>query len=211
MYKLFINNKVIFLLQNPAHIENLIQEEYIIEPYLSKENFQSILSVILNNDNKNNIVLYGNNIQRIFNEICEFFICIEAAGGVVQNKQDEILLIFRRGSWDLPKGKIEMHETTTAAAIREVEEETGLKNVTIVQPISFKKLHNKATYHSYFLKEQLALKISYWFLMKVEKSDNVIPQTEEDIEQVVWVKKQDIPNYYNNMYPSIIDVLKEII
>src|SRR6267154_620027 len=36
---------------------------------------------------------------------------IEAAGGLVQNEKNEWLIIFRRGKWDLPKGKIEGDET----------------------------------------------------------------------------------------------------
>ena len=210
MYKLFINNKTVYLCQNPANVENLMHEDYIIQSYSNKTEFSSILKVILNDSNQSNLVLFYADVEKMFNEVCSYFKCIEAAGGVVQNSNGEILLIHRRGFWDLPKGKLDDNETIEEAAIREVEEETGLKNVSILHPIRFRKLKNKATYHSYFIQDTPALKISYWFEMICDDDGELIPQTEEDIEQVIWVKKEELSNYYENMYTSIIDVLKEV-
>ena len=210
MYKLFINNKIVYLCQNPSFVDNLMHEDFIIEPYTTKENFESTLKVILSDVNQNNVILFNPNPDNIFLEVCSFFKCVEAAGGVVENKNKEILLIHRRGSWDLPKGKIEKGETIEDAAVREVEEETGLTNVSITSPVRFKKLKNIATYHSYVEKDILKLKVSHWYEMKTDFDGDLIPQTEEDIEQAIWVKKEDIPKYFDNMYSSIIDVLKEI-
>ncbi len=211
MYKLFINNKVVYLCQNPSFVDNLMHEEFIIEAYTSKENFKSILRIILNIKNQNNIILFHNDTDKVFKEVCSFFKCIEAAGGVVENTKGEVLLIHRRGFWDLPKGKIDKGETIEQAAVREVMEETGLKQVQITQPVHFSRLKNKATYHTYTIDDQLALKVSYWFKMTTDFDGVLIPQLEEDIEQAIWVKKSDIPNYFDNMYLSIIDVLKEVI
>ena len=211
MYKLFINNKIVFLCQNPSFVDNLMHEEFIIEPYTTKENLDSIFNILMSNTNHSNVILFHTDTEKLFKDVCSYFKCIEAAGGVVKNKNNDILLIYRRGFWDLPKGKIEKGETLSDAAIREVEEETGLINVKIIQPVVFKKLKNKATYHSYFIDDKLALKVSYWFEMQTDSEANLIPQTEEDIEQAIWVKKEDIPNYFDNMYLSIIDVLKEVI
>ena len=211
MYKLFINNKIIFLCQNPAFVENVMNENFIIEPYTTKEEFNSTFKVIMNDLNPNDFVLYHKDLEKMLAEICSFFKCLEAAGGVVFNQKNEILLIHRRGFWDLPKGKIEKNETAEQAAIREVIEETGLTSVTIKNPVVFKKLNNKATIHSYELNGKPALKISYWFEMKTSDVHPLTPQTEEDIEQVIWVKKENIPEYFGNMYLSIIDVLKEVL
>lgn len=211
MYKLFINNKIVYLCQNPAFVDNLMHEDFIIEPYTTKVNFESTLKVILSDKNHNNVILFHADIEKLFSEVCSFFKSIEAAGGVVRNSREEILLIYRRGFWDLPKGKIEKGESIEEAAIREVEEETGLTNVFVTKPVRFKKLKNTATYHSYVEDEILKLKVSHWFEMQTDFDGNLIPQTEEDIEQAIWVKKEDIPNYFDNMYLSIIDVLKEII
>ena len=210
MYKLFINNKIVYLCQNPSFVDNLMHEEFIIEPYTSKENFASTLKVILSDVNQNNLILFNADVEKVFKEVCANFICIEAAGGAVENNKGEILLIHRRGFWDLPKGKIENGETIEAAAVREVEEETGLTNVHITKPVRFKKLNNIATYHSYMIDDKLALKVSHWFEMQTDFEGDLIPQTEEDIEQAIWVKRADIPKYFDNMYTSIIDVLKEI-
>ncbi|MFN8259806.1 MAG: NUDIX domain-containing protein [Chitinophagales bacterium] len=210
MYKLFINNKVVYLCQNPASVDNLMHEDFIIEPYTTKENFASTLKVVLSDVNQNNVILHNANVEKMFQEVCANFICIEAAGGVVENTNGEILLIHRRGFWDLPKGKIEKDETIEDAALREVEEETGLANVRITKPVRFKKLNNTATYHSYMIDDKLALKVSHWFEMKTDFEGDLIPQTEEDIEQAIWVNKTELPTYFDNMYSSIIDVLKEI-
>ncbi|MBK9328119.1 MAG: NUDIX domain-containing protein [Sphingobacteriales bacterium] len=211
MYKLFINNKIVFLCENPAFVDNLMHEEFIIEPYTTKENFKNILRIILNKENPNSIVLFHRDPDKVFTEVCSYFRCIEAAGGVVENPAGEVLLIHRRGFWDLPKGKIEKGETVEGAAVREVIEETGLENVRIVEPVRFRKFKNKATYHSYAIDGELAIKVSFWFKMTTDSVGTLIPQSEEDIEQAIWVKKKDIPDFFDNMYLSIIDVLKEIL
>ncbi len=211
MYKLFINNKIVFLCQNPAFVENLLQEDFIIEAYVNKDNFQHTLKILMNDANRNNMILFHADVDKMFDEVCSYFVCIEAAGGVVYNESGEVLLIHRRGYWDLPKGKIEKGETVEAAAVREVEEETGLTNITITQSVSFKSLRNKATYHSYELNGKLCLKVSYWYEMQTSFNGLLVPQEEEDIEQAIWVKQENIPDYFHNMYLSIIDVLKEVI
>lgn len=211
MYKLFINNKTIYICQNPAFVDNLMQKEYIIEPYVSKEELSTLLSIIQSDVNPNDVIIYHKNVQKVFEEFCSFFSCIEAAGGVVLNQHDEILLIHRRGFWDLPKGKIDKGETREDAAVREVMEETGLEDVTLIEPIEFKNVLNKATYHSYFIDGKPALKVSYWYLMSTDETSGLVPQLEEDIEQAIWVHKSNVHTYYDNMYLSIIDVLREVI
>ena len=211
MYKLFINNKTVFLCQNPALVENVINGNFIIEAYTTRENFASTLKIMLNNANPNSFILFNKDVENMFEEVCSYFKCIEAAGGVVKNFKNEILLIHRRGFWDLPKGKIEKRETIKDAAIREVKEETGIKNVEIKKIIKYNNFLNQATYHSYEEDERLCLKVSYWFEMKTDFKGILVPQAEEDIEKAIWVRKEDIPNHFDNMYPSIIDVLNEVI
>ena len=210
MYKLFINNKIVFLCKNPALVDNLIKEDFIIEPYTTKKQLDVLFSIIMNDDNNHNVVLFYKDVEFLLNELLTYFTCVEAAGGVVKNKDNEILLIHRRGYWDLPKGKIETGETKEIAAVREVEEETGLKDVHIKNALTFSKLDNKATYHSYFIRDTLCMKVSYWYWMETTYAEKLIPQTEEDIEIVKWVPVDEIPNYFNNMYTTIVDILKEI-
>jgi 8-oxo-dGTP pyrophosphatase MutT (NUDIX family) len=127
-------------------------------------------------------------------------VTIEAAGGVVVNDADELLLIFRRGKWDLPKGKLDPGESITDCAIREVIEETGLQNLT---------LQGKIGSSSYCYKEngQLVLKQVQWFIMKTSDDHTLTPQTEEDITELKWVPLQELEPYLQNTYPTIRDIL----
>jgi ADP-ribose pyrophosphatase YjhB (NUDIX family) len=126
-----------------------------------------------------------------------FFKIIEAAGGVVRNEKNEILVIFRSGKWDLPKGKIDKRkETIKEAAFREVREETGLKALTVRRKLM-------TTYHLYFRKERMILKQTYWFEMFAESSSKLIPEAKEDISIVAWVKKEEIPGILKNTYHSL--------
>jgi 8-oxo-dGTP pyrophosphatase MutT (NUDIX family) len=131
----------------------------------------------------------------------EHFTVIQAAGGLIENGKNEILLIFRKGKWDFPKGKLDAGEDLETCAVREVEEETGVK-ATIQKPLCI-------TYHTYFEKGEHILKESHWYLMKAEASSILSPQTEEDIEKCEWVKKENLEPYRNNMHRSIIDVLQK--
>jgi 8-oxo-dGTP pyrophosphatase MutT (NUDIX family) len=127
---------------------------------------------------------------------------IIAAGGLVLNDKKELLMIFRRGKWDLPKGKLDKGESIEDCALREVKEETGLGNVKLGK---FAGL----TYHEYFdtyLKQNL-IKETHWFAMHAPGMQPLVPQTTEDIEIIEWVDKNNIPGKLNNSYPNIIEII----
>ncbi len=130
---------------------------------------------------------------------------IIAAGGLVFNDKNELLMIFRRGKWDLPKGKLDEGETIEACAVREVKEETGLVQVELQH---FAGL----TYHDYFDKysEKDVIKETHWFKMRAPNAQQLIPQTEEDIEQIEWVDKNAISEKLSNSYPNIIEIINKI-
>jgi 8-oxo-dGTP pyrophosphatase MutT (NUDIX family) len=129
------------------------------------------------------------------------FTLIQAAGGLVKNEAEETLLIFRRGKWDLPKGKLDEGETLEECAVREVAEETGLQNVQLIAPLLI-------TYHTYHEGTKFILKESHWYHMQTSGNQLLIPQTEEDIHAIKWVADKDLPGYMNNSFPSIVDVLQ---
>jgi 8-oxo-dGTP pyrophosphatase MutT (NUDIX family) len=129
---------------------------------------------------------------------------IKAGGGLVRNGEGELLLIFRRGKWDLPKGKLDEGETIEACALREVEEETGVKHLALGELIS-------VTWHEYFDKwvGEDVIKETHWFKMDVAGVPALVPQTEEDITAIEWTKKYDLPKRMEQSYITIIDVLEE--
>ena len=132
--------------------------------------------------------------------VAKSVLLIRAAGGLVKNEYDEYLFIYRNNKWDLPKGKIEKQEGTKEAAVREVEEECGIKVSKLEERIC-------KTYHSYIYKGDVVLKKTYWFNMRSKGQNNLKPQKEEGITDVRWFKKGDISPIVENTFPSIMDVL----
>ena len=129
------------------------------------------------------------------------FTIIQAAGGLVRNEKKELLLIFRRGKWDLPKGKLDKGEKLDACAIREVEEETGLKNILLKRPLEI-------SYHTYHEGTKFILKESHWFEMEVKGEPELVPQAEEDIQEAKWVNPSRLSQYYDKSFPSVADILR---
>ena len=127
---------------------------------------------------------------------------IIAAGGLVTNENNELLMIFRRGKWDLPKGKLDKGETIEECAIREVEEETGIGNVELGKLIGL-------TFHEYFDRciNDDAIKETHWYEMKVKGSPTPTPQEEEHIEKIIWANDKAIKECLKNSYPNIEDII----
>ncbi len=140
-------------------------------------------------------------LEELKKAVFKKFTHILAAGGVVTNENHEILLIFRKGKWDLPKGKLDKGEKLEDCAVREVEEETGLQNVVLADPLSI-------TYHTYHEGTRYYLKESHWYNMQVRGKQVLTPQVEEDIREIRWVKPEDLEKYIAETYPSVADVLR---
>jgi 8-oxo-dGTP pyrophosphatase MutT (NUDIX family) len=128
---------------------------------------------------------------------------IIAAGGIVVNPNKEMLWIFRRGIWDLPKGKLDLNETIEACALREVMEETGISNLVLGDLI----LTTTHRYHDIYFNSEVE-KTTYWYKMSIDQLQDGIPQTEEDIEAIAWVKKEDLAPYLAKTYDSIKEVME---
>ena len=126
---------------------------------------------------------------------------IKAGGGLVENEKGEILFMFRRGKWDLPKGKLDPGESLENCALREVTEETGVGGLTLCRFLMI-------TNHRYEERGMPALKETHWWLMKTDSQQPLIPQTEEDITELRWIGAAEIKMVLQNTYPGIIEVLK---
>ncbi len=139
-----------------------------------------------------------------FKNLLEDTKVIKAAGGIVKNGHGEYLFIHRLGKWDLPKGKLEEDEKTRSAAKREVEEECGVK-------IDYLGAKYCTTYHTYTMRGRMVLKQTNWYEMGINKSPDLIPQLEEDIDEAAWIDVEDFDTILGNTYPLIADIAKKIL
>lgn len=127
------------------------------------------------------------------------FQLVQAAGGLVRNEAGQLLLIFRRGKWDLPKGKLDSGESLEACAVREVKEETGLKAVQVVDQF-------QPTYHTYTENGHSILKETYWYWLSASNAQQLVPQATEQITDIRWVDTAELPAYATETYASIRDL-----
>lgn len=120
----------------------------------------------------------------------------KAGGGLVYNKKGEVLFIFRNGKWDLPKGGIEKGEEIENTAMREVEEETGVGKLSIIDKL-------QKTYHVFKRNGKYKLKITHWFEMHSDFEGIPQGQIEEGIEKVAWLNPEQIKEALKNSYENI--------
>ena len=142
-------------------------------------------------------------IESAKNAIFDQYELVDAAGGVVLNAKKQILMIYRLGVWDLPKGKAENGETIKETAKREVEEECNIE-------VSLKDEHY-ISYHTYLHKNRRVLKRTYWFNMNLISDANMTPQKEENIEKVKWMNRKQMHKAMLLTYASIQNVLDHVL
>jgi len=135
-------------------------------------------------------------------EFYDIYAPVDAGGGVVYNEEGGILMIYRRGKWDLPKGKRDDGEEISACALREVSEETGLEKLTLGRKIC-------DTYHVYAQNKQNLLKCTAWYEMKASSSEKLVPQKEENILEAKWIKEAEIGPILLKSYVAIREVLAQ--
>ena len=206
MYKIYIND-IPFILSADLSLAQQVpgDKTQIVARYNgSPKIFLNYADMLEKGRQLDSITIFSEDLEQLWVDFCSNFKLIEAAGGCVFNAQDELLVIYRRGSWDLPKGKIDPGETPKQAAVREVEEETGIGEISLG---SFLGL----TYHTYRdPKERRILKRTYWYRMQTPQKD-LTPQTEEDIELAEWVLPGpflDQPKL--EIYRSIQEVIEQV-
>lgn len=199
MYKVFNQKRTILFTENLT-ISQQSANDVIVEINDTDDPLRSYSRFLKHENRKKLVLLCRDHVEKVFQKFSSGFKRIDAAGGLVKNPKDELLMIYRLEKWDLPKGKIEKNEEIKIAAMRECEEETGIEHLKIVKELS-------PTYHIYTLKNKTVLKKTYWFEMLAGHNSVLVPQTEEDIEEVKWMNRDDVKTALENTYDS----LKELI
>jgi ADP-ribose pyrophosphatase YjhB (NUDIX family) len=194
-YKIYYNDSFVVLTCKPSQLDDKFARIYDTKKGI--EDFLTNISFLFDGQTNDKILLVDDKPGEVMCHLLDMVDIVVAGGGIVANDNGELLLIFRRGKWDMPKGKIEIKECIKDGAMREVEEETGVKvEITDEKPIT--------TYHAYKLKGKNCIKETSWFKMKaLNGAEKLAPQTEEDIEQALWVKPDDLMKYRDISYPLI--------
>lgn len=203
MYKVFINQKTIYLTQNISNL-NLEDQDILVHPQTRLTLINEYKKFIINPFALKLYLINPNHPKQLYRDFLSMFVKIKAAGGLVINSSGQILFIYRYGKWDLPKGKIEKFEKKDEAALRETEEETAIGNLTIINPLI-------RTRHLYEEKGQRCIKYTWWFQMKTTDIQTPVPQKEEGITIARWIDRDQLKEVMMNTYPSIIEVINSFI
>ncbi|HPJ46033.1 MAG TPA: NUDIX domain-containing protein [Tenuifilaceae bacterium] len=198
-YKIFFGNRCIVITNNLKR--NFLDYAGYYVGFDANTDTANLLQFFQNLKSLSSLYVIGENTNIIFNEFAKHFTIVKAAGGLVQNGNENFLMIKRNGLWDLPKGKVERDENVEQAAVREVIEECGLNEIMLEK-------HLLNTYHTYELNGKSILKKTSWYQMKSHSSGDLKPQVEENITEVCWVNKADVGKHIKNTYSSIVEVLK---
>jgi 8-oxo-dGTP pyrophosphatase MutT (NUDIX family) len=189
MYKVFVNDKPLFL-------TNEIAKETDFQLFLleSIDIEQLIIKMFQNKIQK--AWLYYPDEKAILKKVKEKIPVCKAGGGLVYNKNGEVLFILRNGKWDLPKGGIEKEEVIEKTATREVEEETGVGKLVITRKL-------QKTYHVFKRNGKYKLKVTHWFEMETDFKGIPVPQATEGIEKVAWLNPEQVKEALKNSYENI--------
>lgn len=202
MYKIYINETPLFLQRSsPEGAFGMSSDEVLVARYTGKvKSLFNYADMLEKSRRYRSVTLYSEDYEQLVADFESHYQIIEAAGGVVYNTAGEVLFIFRLDSWDLPKGKIDEGEDPPTAAVREVQEETGLVQVDLGDFLC----HSWHTYRTG--KGKRILKKTHWYKMYTQEQA-LTPQAEENIAEAVWRAPAAVLSSGEPLYGSIRDVL----
>lgn len=189
MYKVFVN-------ESPLILTNKISETANGEYYLLNQGAIQQAIKALVKKKLPEAYIYHPNHEEILRKFTKKIKLEVAAGGVVTNKAGKVLFIYRNNKWDLPKGKLDKGETIEECALREVEEETGVKGLKIENFL-------QTTYHVFKRNGKYRLKEVHWFAMKTSYDGILVPECDEGIVKVKWKGPKKIQKALQNSYTNI--------
>ncbi|MEM1322136.1 MAG: NUDIX domain-containing protein [Bacteroidota bacterium] len=206
MYKIYINDTPLFLVNQQDLTKRPLADDTVVTArYMGKsKQLLNYIDMMEKSSRFSAVWIFAKDVEQLFEDFSSLYKVVEAAGGLVYNDQEELLMIYRRGSWDLPKGKIDKGETKEAAAVREVAEETGLDEVQLGDLL-------KTSYHTYRnRKNRRVLKPTYWYKMRTRQTQLKL-QAEEDIEAGEWITAESFLQSERPVYGNIKDLLLQAI
>lgn len=197
MYKVFFKDRTVYFGDDFSRA--FVRNKGLFYRFSNFQELHELVEVFYDLKQIRNLYIFHDDILMVLEQFKSCFRIIEAGGGLVRNSKGEYLVIERNDLWDLPKGKLNRGEDFERAALREVEEETGLQ-VRINRPIN-------ATYHTYQLSGERILKKTRWFAMTCESEAEPRLQAEEGITDFRWFRPGQTDFIRQRTYPSILDVL----
>lgn len=202
MYKVYFENRSIVVSSQipiPEEKSQIVIYNPKVHPHISK-----LPQMFENDPTIKQLYIQCANEDQAFKELVSSLEKVSAGGGLVTNKTGEILLIFRHGMWDLPKGKQEIDEDIRDTALREVKEECGVSNLDLKSKIC-------TTYHTYRMDGEFIVKSTHWYHMEYEGNGYTKPQIEENIEKVEWIKVQDVASQLKGSFDTVKSVVYQFI
>jgi 8-oxo-dGTP pyrophosphatase MutT (NUDIX family) len=199
MYKVFFNDRVLVI--SNSWDRAFADPCAIVRKITKKSDIPALVRLFLETPDMQVLWLLSEHPAALMEELPGLFHCVEAAGGLVQNAQQQWLMIYRYNHWDLPKGHCEAGETREETALREVAEECGLAGLQLLHPLT-------ATYHIYREREQFVLKRTHWFAMRHAGEAAPVPQAAESIDKAEWKSPCELASLWPEMYGSIVEVFR---
>ncbi|NIG57697.1 NUDIX hydrolase [Chitinophaga sp. Cy-1792] len=196
---IYLNEHPLLLCASVANIPAGFEDAAIFEDPQT-ETIEKILLEMEDGDRKA-AVFIREDVKQLLKKVSLHFTVMVAGGGLITNEENEVLMMFRRGKWDLPKGKQDPGEDLETTAVREVAEETGLHNIKLTGKLT-------ETYHYYPMKNKKVLKHTHWYRMEFTGTELTVPQIEEDILDIQWIKPENVSKYLQFSYENIRDVFK---